>query len=149
MAERILLPLRACTPARGPRPLLLTRQLAPCMCTHMSLCMPLPTLLLTPPFPPSGRRKDDPDSFQLRPQLSYYPQFMFNFRRSQFIQVDARYACCGMPHRAALCCAVLSLCECTQGVLLGRVSLQILYWSWGPWGGRGSSRRTRSQQQCC
>ena len=32
-------------------------------------------------------RKDDPDSFQLRPQLSYYPQFMFNFRRSQFIQV--------------------------------------------------------------
>lgn len=31
-------------------------------------------------------RKDDPDSFQLRPQLSYYPQFMFNFRRSQFIQ---------------------------------------------------------------
>ena len=32
-------------------------------------------------------RKDDPDSFQLRPQLSYYPQFLFNFRRSQFIQV--------------------------------------------------------------
>ncbi|GAB4820058.1 hypothetical protein N2152v2_007104 [Parachlorella kessleri] len=32
-------------------------------------------------------RKDDPESFQLRPQLSYYPQFMFNFRRSQFIQV--------------------------------------------------------------
>lgn len=32
-------------------------------------------------------RKDDPDSFQLRPQLSYFPQFMFNFRRSQFIQV--------------------------------------------------------------
>lgn len=37
-----------------------------------------------PPLPPA--RKDDPESFQLRPQLSYYPQFMFNFRRSQFIQ---------------------------------------------------------------
>ena len=35
-------------------------------------------------------RKDDPESFQLRPQLSYYPQFMFNFRRSQFIQVGGR-----------------------------------------------------------
>ena len=32
-------------------------------------------------------RKDDPDSFQLRPQLAYFPQFLFNFRRSQFIQV--------------------------------------------------------------
>lgn len=38
----------------------------------------------TPLSPPA--RKDDPESFQLRPQLSYYPQFMFNFRRSQFIQ---------------------------------------------------------------
>ncbi|KDD74127.1 hypothetical protein H632_c1547p0, partial [Helicosporidium sp. ATCC 50920] len=32
-------------------------------------------------------RRDDPDSFQLRPQLAYFPQFMFNFRRSQFCQV--------------------------------------------------------------
>jgi hypothetical protein len=32
-------------------------------------------------------RKDDPTSFQLVPQLSYYPQFMFNLRRSQFVQV--------------------------------------------------------------
>jgi len=32
-------------------------------------------------------RKDDPTSFQLCPQLSYYPQFMFNLRRSQFVQV--------------------------------------------------------------
>jgi protein transport protein SEC23 len=32
-------------------------------------------------------RKEDPDSFQLRPQLAYLPQFMFNFRRSQFVQV--------------------------------------------------------------
>jgi len=32
-------------------------------------------------------RKDDPDSFQLRPQLAYFPQFLFNFRRSVFVQV--------------------------------------------------------------
>mmetsp|Transcript_54019 Transcript_54019/g.171416 ORF Transcript_54019/g.171416 Transcript_54019/m.171416 type:complete len:780 (-) Transcript_54019:125-2464(-) len=32
-------------------------------------------------------RKDDPQSFQLSPQLSIYPQFMFNLRRSQFVQV--------------------------------------------------------------
>ena len=33
-------------------------------------------------------RKDDPDSFQLAPQMSFFPQFMFNFRRSQFVQVS-------------------------------------------------------------
>lgn len=32
-------------------------------------------------------RKDEPESFQLQPQLAYYPQFMFHFRRSPFIQV--------------------------------------------------------------
>ncbi|KAK2077632.1 hypothetical protein QBZ16_004478 [Prototheca wickerhamii] len=32
-------------------------------------------------------RRDEPDSFQLRPQLAYFPQFIFNFRRSQFCQV--------------------------------------------------------------
>lgn len=32
-------------------------------------------------------RKDDPSSFNLRPELSFYPQFMFNLRRSQFVQV--------------------------------------------------------------
>ncbi|KAL6782707.1 SEC23A [Auxenochlorella protothecoides x Auxenochlorella symbiontica] len=32
-------------------------------------------------------RKDEPESFQLRPQLAYFPQFVFNFRRSQFCQV--------------------------------------------------------------
>lgn len=31
-------------------------------------------------------RKDDPASFQLTPNMSYYPQFMFNLRRSQFVQ---------------------------------------------------------------
>jgi len=32
-------------------------------------------------------RKDDPQSFQLAPMFSIYPQFMFNLRRSQFVQV--------------------------------------------------------------
>jgi hypothetical protein len=32
-------------------------------------------------------RKDDAPSFNLRPELSFYPQFMFNLRRSQFVQV--------------------------------------------------------------
>ncbi|KAG1662005.1 hypothetical protein FOA52_012176 [Chlamydomonas sp. UWO 241] len=32
-------------------------------------------------------RKDDPTSFNLRPELSFFPQFMFNLRRSQFVQV--------------------------------------------------------------
>ncbi|KAK3267011.1 hypothetical protein CYMTET_24406, partial [Cymbomonas tetramitiformis] len=32
-------------------------------------------------------RKDDPQSFQLAPNMSIFPQFMFNLRRSQFVQV--------------------------------------------------------------
>ncbi|KAK9141037.1 hypothetical protein Scep_010718 [Stephania cephalantha] len=32
-------------------------------------------------------RKDDPSSFSLNPNLSIFPQFIFNLRRSQFIQV--------------------------------------------------------------
>ncbi|KAL6762935.1 hypothetical protein V8C86DRAFT_2509254 [Haematococcus lacustris] len=32
-------------------------------------------------------RPDDVMSFNLRPELSFYPQFMFNLRRSQFVQV--------------------------------------------------------------
>ena len=35
-------------------------------------------------------RKDDPASFQLTPNMSYYPQFMFNLRRSQFVQARLR-----------------------------------------------------------
>ena len=31
-------------------------------------------------------QKDQPDSFRLSPEFSYYPQFMFNLRRSQFLQ---------------------------------------------------------------
>jgi protein transport protein SEC23 len=38
-------------------------------------------------------RKDDPSSFTLRSELSFYPQFMFNLRRSQFVQV--RRVCSG------------------------------------------------------
>lgn len=32
-------------------------------------------------------RKDDPASFTLNPSFSLFPQFMFNLRRSQFVQV--------------------------------------------------------------
>jgi protein transport protein SEC23 len=32
-------------------------------------------------------RKDDPASFALGPTMSFYPQFMFNLRRSPFVQV--------------------------------------------------------------
>jgi len=32
-------------------------------------------------------RKDEPSSFALSPSLSLFPQFMFNLRRSQFVQV--------------------------------------------------------------
>jgi len=32
-------------------------------------------------------RKDDPTSFQLSPEFSIYPQFMFHLRRSHFLQV--------------------------------------------------------------
>lgn len=32
-------------------------------------------------------RKDDPQSFILHSNLQYFPQFMFNLRRSQFVQV--------------------------------------------------------------
>jgi hypothetical protein len=32
-------------------------------------------------------RKDDPASFLLHQNLSYFPHFMFNMRRSPFVQV--------------------------------------------------------------
>jgi protein transport protein SEC23 len=32
-------------------------------------------------------RKDDPTSFLLSPNMSFFPQFLFNLRRSQFVQV--------------------------------------------------------------
>ena len=33
-------------------------------------------------------RKDDPQSFVLHENMSFFPQFMFNLRRSQFVQVQ-------------------------------------------------------------
>ena len=30
--------------------------------------------------------KDDPSSFRLPPTFAFYPQFVFNLRRSQFLQ---------------------------------------------------------------
>jgi hypothetical protein len=47
-------------------------------------------------------RKDDAGSFQLGPQFSIYPQFMFHLRRSQFLQVfnnspdETTYYRCGL-----------------------------------------------------
>lgn len=38
-------------------------------------------------------RKDDPSSFNLNPSFSLFPQFMFNLRRSQFVQVS-HYCIC-------------------------------------------------------
>ncbi|QCD83001.1 protein transport protein SEC23 [Vigna unguiculata] len=35
-------------------------------------------------------RKDDPSSFTLNPSFSLFPQFMFNLRRSQFVQAFAQ-----------------------------------------------------------
>jgi protein transport protein SEC23 len=32
-------------------------------------------------------KKDDPNTFRLAPEFSYFPQFMFHLRRSQFLQV--------------------------------------------------------------
>ena len=42
-------------------------------------------------------RKEDPQSFSLHENMSFYPQFMFNLRRSQFVQAS----CC--PPSIVLC----------------------------------------------
>lgn len=34
-------------------------------------------------------RPNDPSSFALNENMSYYPQFMFNLRRSQFVQASS------------------------------------------------------------
>ena len=53
-------------------------------------------------------RKDDPTSFQLAHEMSFYPQFMFNLRRSQFVQVrncGVMHVCRSFPDLAlAICC---------------------------------------------
>ena len=33
-------------------------------------------------------RKEEPDSFSLAPTMTIFPQFMFNLRRSQFVQAS-------------------------------------------------------------
>lgn len=58
-------------------------------------------------------RKDDPDSFQLRPQLAYFPQFLFNFRRSQFIQVFGN-----SPDETAYCRMLLNRETVPEGMLM-------------------------------
>lgn len=45
-------------------------------------------------------RKDDPASFQLAHEMSFYPQFMFNLRRSQFVQASLEPS--GHRHCSAL-----------------------------------------------
>ncbi len=52
-------------------------------------------------------RKDDPTSFNLQPQLEYLPQFMFNLRRSQFVQVRVQCQWLGAYRR--FCCHCLPL----------------------------------------
>ena len=44
-------------------------------------------------------RKEDPASFALSPTFAIFPQFMFNLRRSQFVQARAAAAAAaGGPH---------------------------------------------------
>uniref|UniRef100_A0A7S3E547 Protein transport protein SEC23 n=1 Tax=Chloropicon laureae TaxID=464258 RepID=A0A7S3E547_9CHLO len=49
-------------------------------------------------------RTEDPTSFQLSPQMSIYPQFMFNLRRSQFVQVFNNSPDETAYFRMVLCC---------------------------------------------
>ncbi len=72
-----------------------------CMCMHVRVCAQCVILCSsTPPIIPCALlphtrtthrfaeyRKDDPSSFMLQPNLQYFPQFLFNLRRSQFVQV--------------------------------------------------------------
>lgn len=41
-------------------------------------------------------RKDEAQSFAMAAEMSYYPQFMFNLRRSQFVQVPIPCWCLGL-----------------------------------------------------
>ena len=49
-------------------------------------------------------RSEDPSSFQLSQQMSIYPQFMFNLRRSQFVQVFNNSPDETAYFRMVLCC---------------------------------------------
>ena len=61
-------------------------------------------------------QKDEPASFQLAPVMSYYPQFMFNLRRSQFVQVNGL----GCWVLSAHGCAVVRLGQGTKLALMCR-----------------------------
>lgn len=38
-------------------------------------------------------QKEQPSSFSLHENMSFYPQFMFNLRRSQFVQASHALVC--------------------------------------------------------
>lgn len=56
-------------------------------------------------------RRDDPTSFALAPQLSLYPQFVFNLRRSQFVQVFNN-----SPDETAHFCMCLNRVPCREAM---------------------------------
>jgi hypothetical protein len=58
-----------------------------CCCNTTALCSYLDRTLIALCQRLGDYRKDDETSFNLAPQLSLFPQFLFNLRRSQFIQV--------------------------------------------------------------
>lgn len=72
-------------------------------------------------------RKDDPTSFVLSSQMSFFPQFLFNLRRSQFVQVAP-----APPPFAVLSVRVCSsacvracVCGCARACVCTRVSTHV------------------------
>ncbi|DBA68065.1 TPA: hypothetical protein ACH3X2_014085 [Trebouxia sp. C0005] len=64
-------------------------------------------------------RKDDPTSFNLQPQLEYLPQFMFNLRRSQFVQVFGN-----SPDETAYCRVLLNRETTSDAITMIQPALQ-------------------------
>ncbi|CAH8834588.1 unnamed protein product [Trichobilharzia szidati] len=63
-------------------------------------------------------RKDDPSSFRLPDEFSFYPQFMFHMRRSQFLQVFNN-----SPDETAYYRHVLNKEDCSNSLLMIQPSL--------------------------
>ncbi|CAH8428751.1 unnamed protein product [Schistosoma haematobium] len=63
-------------------------------------------------------RKDDPTSFRLPGEFSFYPQFMFHMRRSQFLQVFNN-----SPDETAYYRHVLNKEDCSNSLLMIQPSL--------------------------
>ncbi|KAH8856023.1 Protein transport protein Sec23A [Schistosoma japonicum] len=63
-------------------------------------------------------RKDDPSSFRLPSEFSFYPQFMFHMRRSQFLQVFNN-----SPDETAYYRHVLNKEDCSNSLLMIQPSL--------------------------